>query len=159
MTALIISDTHGDDTNLRRLLTMYPRPDMLIHAGDADGSGPYYRSLVRCPLHIVVGNNDYSAFGDTSEAFRFAGHTIFLTHGHRQNVYRGLDSLLYAAEEAGADIAVFGHTHIPLAERIGDILVINPGSLTYPRQPGHKPSYALLTVGEDGAPEASIRYL
>ena len=159
MTALVVSDTHGDDSALRRLLNMYPHPDMLIHAGDADGSGPYYRSLVRCPVHIVTGNNDYGFFAASKETFRFAGHTIFLTHGHRYNIYRSLDSLLYAAEEAGADIVIFGHTHIPVCERQGDMLILNPGSLTYPRQAGHRPSYILLTVSDGGAPDAKLLYL
>ncbi len=29
---------------------------------------------------------------------------------------------------------IFGHTHIPIAEKMGEIFVINPGSITFPKE-------------------------
>ncbi len=40
-----------------------------------------------------------------------------------------------------------------------EITVFNPGSLTFPRQNGHKPSYAVVEADEDGGLSAEIRYL
>ena len=39
------------------------------------------------------------------------------------------------------------------------ILVINPGSLTYPRQRGRRPSYAVMQIEEGKDPQVEIRYL
>lgn len=39
------------------------------------------------------------------------------------------------------------------------ILAVNPGSLSYPRQEGRKPSYALMEIDEEGNVEVSIHYL
>ena len=35
------------------------------------------------------------------------------------------------------DVVVTGHTHVPMAERFGDTLVINPGSVGEARHPGN----------------------
>ena len=43
-----------------------------------------------------------------------------------------------------ADIVVMGHTHIPLIRRVGDILVLNPGSCGQPRDYNPMPSYAVV---------------
>ena len=66
-------------------------------------------------------------------------HMIFCTHGHVFNeenlppVMPG-DSLLH------------GHTHVPRAERRKEIWILNPGSVSIPKD-GYPPSYAVL---EDG---------
>jgi putative phosphoesterase len=43
--------------------------------------------------------------------------------------------LLHKVDELGVDVLVLGHTHVPMAERIGGTLVVNPGSCSEPRQP------------------------
>lgn len=64
---------------------------------------------------------------------------LFLTHGH----------LYHPAQlpplNAG-DVLVFGHTHIPVAERQGDIYCFNPGSVSLPKG-GYPASYGLLKQG------------
>ena len=64
------------------------------------------------------------------------GRRIFATHGHRYDPDR-LPPL------GPGDIFVSGHTHIPLAERRGEILVFNPGSVGLPKD-GRAPSYGML---------------
>ena len=39
-----------------------------------------------------------------------------------------LDTLAEAAAARGAEVALFGHTHIPLEEQRGTVLLFNPGS-------------------------------
>jgi len=61
---------------------------------------------------------------------------LFLTHGH-----------LFGAEnipplEAG-DVLVYGHTHIPVAEKRGEIVHFNPGSVSIPKG-GFAASYGML---------------
>ena len=62
----------------------------------------------------------------------FAGKTVYMTHGDRFRVSYGLDRLKYRAEEQHADIAMFGHTHVPLLEMSGRPWIMNPGSLSRP---------------------------
>lgn len=61
---------------------------------------------------------------------------LFLTHGH-----------LYGPENlpplATGDVLVYGHTHIPVAERRGDIFHFNPGSVSLPKG-GNVASYGML---------------
>ena len=61
---------------------------------------------------------------------------LFLTHGH----LFGPDNL--PPLEAG-DVLVSGHTHIPVAQRRGDIIYFNPGSVSMPKG-GFAASYGML---------------
>ena len=70
---------------------------------------------------------------------------------------------LYGISEEAADrnceIVFFGHTHKPVIEKKNGVLVINPGSLSFPRQEGRKPSYVVMELNENEEPEAEIRFL
>ena len=47
------------------------------------------------------------------------------------------------AKRFGADILIFGHTHIPYLEKEEDVILLNPGSLALPKQ---QPPQATLAV-------------
>ena len=47
----------------------------------------------------------------------------------------------------------------PVVEEEDGILVINPGSLTFPRQQGRRPSYAVMDVEEGKDLQVEIKYL
>lgn len=49
-----------------------------------------------------------------------------------------------------ADIIVVGHTHVPLDRQVGNIRVINLGSVSNPVTPGLQATYALLEADEHG---------
>ena len=57
-----------------------------------------------------------------------------------------MDSLVYAAQEAGCQLALFGHTHIPYHEDVGGVKVVNPGTAGK----GRSLTWALLTICENG---------
>jgi hypothetical protein len=40
-----------------------------------------------------------------------------------------------------------------------DIIAVNPGSLTFPRQEGRRPSYILMELDEKGEAHFTINYL
>lgn len=61
---------------------------------------------------------------------------LFLTHGH----LFGPDNLPVLA---AGDVLVYGHTHIPVAEKQGSIVHFNPGSVSIPKG-GYAPSYGML---------------
>jgi len=56
-------------------------------------------------------------------------------------------------DELDTDYLVLGHTHVPMAERIGRTLVVNPGSLpaTLPQGVNRSIAYAILDIAADEA--------
>ena len=64
------------------------------------------------------------------------GRRLFLTHGH---LYRSDNCPHLSA----GDIIASGHTHLPVAEKQGEIILFNPGSVTIPRGE-NKSSYGLF---------------
>ena len=71
---------------------------------------------------------------------------IFVTHGHLYGVKRDLTALAGAAKDAGARLALFGHTHIQHLEERGGITLLNPGTAG---RFGHS-GYAVVEI-KDGA--------
>ncbi len=159
MKILIVSDTHGRDDELDKVLEIEKPFDMLVHCGDVEGREIYIEVAAECPCHIITGNNDFFSDLPREEEIRLGVHKVFLTHGHYYGVSRDLRDLVEEAASRGCDIAMFGHTHKPLVEVRQGVTVINPGSLSYPRQIGRLPSYAVMDLKQNGLFEVEIRYL
>ena len=64
-----------------------------------------------------------------------------------------------AARARNADIVLYGHTHIPSVDQGDDIIAVNPGSISQPRQPGRQPSYILMELDRHGEAHFSINYV
>lgn len=79
---------------------------------------------------VVKGNMDFDSYADEYELFDFAGKKIFATHGNLYGVKDDLSKLKRTAIEKGADICLYGHTHIQHHETDGGLLVINPGAVS-----------------------------
>lgn len=152
MKILIVSDTHRKDDNLKRVLDEHKPLDMLIHLGDAEGSEYLIENWVNheCDLRMVMGNNDFFSDLDREIEVEIGPHRALLTHGHYYNVSLGVEGLRKEAKARGCDIAMYGHTHRPYLEEGAEVTVLNPGSLSYPRQEGRKPSYMIMEMDEDG---------
>lgn len=159
MKILIVSDTHGRDGNLEKVILREAPFDMLIHCGDVEGREDYIEAVAECPCCIVAGNNDF--FGDLprEDELVIAGKRALVTHGHYYGVSMDLYRIVEEAAARGCEIVLFGHTHRPVAENRSGILVVNPGSLTYPRQNGRKPSYAVMDASYSRGIHVEIRYL
>lgn len=70
----------------------------------------------------------------------------------------GLERLIEEAKLRKADIAFYGHTHRPLIELRDGIMVINPGSLSYPRQEGKVPTYVVMEIDKYGDASYTLNY-
>ena len=162
MKALIVSDTHGIDKNFYEVIKRVSPIDMIIHAGDLSGSErDIENALPGVAVKMVTGNNDFCSRLSSVELFEFDGYKILLTHGHRDGVYYGSDRLIYKAAECGAGIVIYGHTHVPSIE-FDDTLhiwAVNPGSLTLPRQDGHRPSYIIMETDSAGTVHFALNFL
>lgn len=156
---LLVSDTHGRDDNFYDVLDLEEPVDGIIHCGDFEGSEGKYALASNCPVYFVAGNNDF--FSDLSRELEFNldGHNFFVAHGHNYMVSMDLEYIRSEGISRGADVVVFGHTHKPVAKVVGGVYMFNPGSLSYPRQEGRRPSYIVLCIDSDGSINYEIKYL
>lgn len=154
----IVSDSHGDTNALDAMLA---RPEAQavegwLFAGDIAGDADYLAMVTQLPVAKVAGNNDwpYTTLKDVilTEA---GGHRILLTHGHLYGVPFSMDNLVRAAAEQGADIVVYGHTHVADIEKMGGVTVLNPGSIARPRD-GAKGSFLIMDLEPDKAPVVKL---
>lgn len=159
MRVLIVSDSHRKHGNLEAVLEKSGQLDLLVHLGDAEGAEDYIEAIADCPVEIVAGNNDFFSGLDRECELQIGKYRAFLTHGHYYNVTVGIERLCEEARTRKADIVMFGHTHRPYLEIMDDLVVLNPGSIAYPRQEGRRPSYILMEIDQKGEAHYTICYL
>lgn len=164
MRYFVVSDIHGDlagvKTALQALnihgLTEILCPGDVLYHGPRNDLPEHYAPKEVIPLlneradHITAVRGNCDAEVDqmvlsfsVSEDYRVLSlneRTVYLTHGH---VY-GPDHLPPMRE---GDILLYGHTHIPRADRKDGIFLLNPGSISLPKE-GHPNSYGILS--DDG---------
>ena len=146
MKILVVSDSHGFEGNLRKVIERVEPIDMLIHLGDFESGEDRIKKMVNCEVHMVPGNNDYAPHLDRDKVVSIAGHRIFLTHGHKYGVYYGLYGLYDKAKENNCDVVLFGHTHKPIIKYMDDITFVNPGSISLPRQNYTQPTFLIMEI-------------
>lgn len=159
MRILIVSDTHRSLRNFDEVIEREKEIDMLLHLGDVEGDDDYIEAVMNCPVHIVGGNNDFFSQLPNEIEIRIGKHKVFLTHGHGYYVSMDTRRLKQAARARGADIVMYGHTHRPDIDLEDDVKVINPGSLSYPRQAGRKATYVIMEIGNTGTAEFYLKYV
>lgn len=137
---LIVSDSHGLRDEVEEIKRRHQLTHM-IHCGDSELSA---EDPVLADMIAVKGNCDVGPKFVNDKKVNIEGVSFFLTHGHLYDVKNSLLALSYRAQEEEVEIVCFGHSHIAGAERIGDQLFINPGSIKFPRQRSEK-SYAIVS--------------
>jgi len=158
MKLLIVSDTHRRNENYFEVLQMH-KPDMVIHCGDAEGSEYALTEAADCPVQIVLGNNDFFSDLPRELVLNIGQYKVWVTHGHNYYVSMGNETLKREAVARGMDIVLYGHTHRPVVDMDDDVIAVNPGSLSYPRQDGHRPSYAIMEIDRFDEVHFTISYL
>ena len=143
----LISDTHLPDRWRKipeSVFEIFEDVDLILHAGDV-GKLYVLDELAQIAPVVAVHGNDEEA--ETVAAMPYhqlipAGrHRIFMSHFHypdRQEelASRKIDSwhpkLKWRASMGkahGADIVIFGHSHIPMTAVVDDVMLINPGAI------------------------------
>ncbi len=118
MNLLVFSDSHGRGSNMLEAFSrQIKNPDAIVFLGDG------LRDLSYCefgdvPIFAVCGNCDTFTFygkgnADDEIVMTLGDKRIMMTHGDRYAVKLGLSRLVLSANEKGADIVLFGHTHTP----------------------------------------------
>lgn len=166
MRILIVSDTHRRDENLKEVIRRTGPLDMLIHLGDTGGSEHAIVTWVSedYDLEIILGNNDFFLCLDKEKELVIGRYKTLLTHEHYYNVSVGTEYLKREARARDFDIVMFGHTHRPFyevekEEGDRDLIVLNPGNLSYPHQDGHKSSFMLMKIDKEGEAHFSLNFL
>ena len=159
MKVLIVSDTHKRNDNFFHVMEMVGPVDMVIHCGDIEGSEYAIEAGAGCPVEVVAGNSDFFSDLPMEREFEIGQYKVWVTHGHHYYVSMGNERLKQEARSRGVDIVFYGHTHRPDIDLEDDVMVINPGSISYPRQDGRKPSYALMDIDRFGEAHFTLRYL
>jgi len=150
----IIADTHGvfDPT----IPTLFAGVDRIIHAGDIGKLDIIHRLEAIAPVIAVEGNNDWFATYPTERVEELAGHRIMIRH-----IFGELDQLdameRRLLERLQPRVVIFGHSHRPYCQQLGQTLLFNPGSAG-PRRFSLPRTVGRLTLTELNA-EAEIIYL
>ena len=147
MRILVLSDSHGRIGALIDVLLAYPESTPVLFLGDGIRDAEEAAQIaVGRPLYMVRGNNDFSAGGLVPETQELVlgGKRLFLTHGHRFGVKSGLDRVVAEARRRGADVLLYGHTHVPFIGYENGLHILCPGSLRY------SGSYGLLDITPAG---------
>ena len=158
---LICSDIHGRLNLFEEMLSRESNIDAVIIAGDLELETYELTDAVNrrfpdgCRIYMVAGNCDAwtpsARLLVTADSFDVSEtHKVFLTHVHK---YRAsIDLMHYAAQEKGADIVIYGHTHYVHNELIDGITFLNPGALM-------SRFYMVMTIGEDETIAAESKYI
>lgn len=128
---LIVSDSHGWTSQLLSLKKQYQgEVDAMIHCGDSELG---YDQAAITGFKRVAGNTDFDSQFPEELIFDVFETTFFVAHGHKHDIYSTLTQITDHAKESRAKIVCHGHSHLAKATRVGDQLIINPGSIRFPR--------------------------
>ena len=150
----IVSDSHGDRGSLRALVNAMGPIDVLCFLGDGTDDVRELEAFsgLRAghpAVYAVKGNNDLYGWEPEEIVLTLGGHKLLMVHGHHQGVRQGLMRLSLYAREKGADVVLFGHTHMPCVENDHGLLMINPGAAGRGMWSVQQPCAAVLCIEED----------
>lgn len=141
---VVFSDTHRSIDNCIRVLDNLIGVDMIIHLGDhvtdAESISYLYPDI---ELIKIRGNNDFDFSTPCETIVECGGIKLFCCHGHMYSQ----KSLFNIARDEGCSVILRGHTHISAIITQDGITLLNPGSISRPRD-AHC-SYGIIEI-DDG---------
>jgi putative phosphoesterase len=184
----VVSDVHCNATALAWAIRRLERDvEEIFVAGDAiyeyRFSDPVIDLIRDSHCHYVLGNHEiqflrsqddrppsginqahlrFVAGAPRTLTMKLGGKRIMMVHGvpwapYSDYVYPNSPQLARFAE-VDADIIIVGHTHTAMAERVGSVLVVNPGSVGEARGPApHRLTYATIDLATDEVDLFAIR--
>ncbi len=147
MRIVVVSDTHRDFDRLYRLaLAQRDQTDLFVHLGDGEQELDDLRAVLpTLPIRAVRGNCDLFSTAPERLIFEEAGVKILACHGHTLSVNSGLDRVRAFCHQNGIALALFGHTHRRCCLNEGALTLLNPGSLSEPRD-SFRDSYGVVEL-------------
>ena len=150
MKLLIFSDSHRANITDMLALIDEEKPDAVAHLGDLVCDVEDIRFVYpELPVYSVRGNNDWGD-DETPNSLVVCAERVrlFLTHGHLFGVRRNTKRLTQEAQQAGCQVALYGHTHRAEGHAEAGVVVAKPGSISMPYT-AQPPSYLRLTIAGD----------
>ena len=150
MKVCVFSDSHGYAGTMMEAVEL-EKPDACVCLGDGERDLAALEDLwPELPVYAVRGNCDFRSERHNAICFELGGVTIFATHGHMSGVkYEDdLGTLTSQALQAGAEAALFGHTHRQHLSYNKGVMLLNPGA-------AYHQCYAVLTI-ENGVCTAEL---
>lgn len=124
---VILSDTHRNLNAIASIYDILKESDYIFHLGDHYDDMDFLASEFKDKLYRVYGNCDYGR--DPKEIIvDIEGCKIFAAHGDLYGVKYTDVRLLERAEELGANVVLYGHTHRAEIRTVGGVTLINPGT-------------------------------
>lgn len=153
---IVVSDTHGADQNLRKIVRKEKNAYAMFFLGDGEADlRVVEEENPRLPVYAVRGNCDFGSFLPLDGLTAFDDVLFYYTHGHIYNAKFSLDDLAQAGRSRGADVVLFGHTHQGIMRRCGDVTLFNPGSAG--RSYSGYDGYGVIKLGGGGSIEFEHR--
>lgn len=166
MNYLVLSDTHGSLKAWEKAEEYYSDMDMILHAGDLlyhgarnplpDGYNTkgLIEKINNCPLDFLAikGNVD-ALVDDWVLPYPLSEYSMVIDNGLKVAIYHGYQhetekERLDFAKTLGADILIYGHTHLPELKKVQNIILLNPGSMSLPKQENKLKTIAKIKDGE-----------
>ena len=148
----LIADTHMPGS-LQELwpqaMTAFENVDCILHAGDLHSIDIVDQLSMLAPTYVSRGNGDSGLVDDRIRdvwLLEFAGVTIGMIHRLPSPARKSSDEIIdYLSQHFDRipQVLIYGHTHLEGVHQVADLLVINPGSPTLPRNQ----SLRLGTIG------------
>ncbi len=153
----VISDTHLPRGNRKipaEVFRLFEGSDLILHAGDFVQGEVLYELEAIAPVQGVLGNCDSPELArrlPLTESMEVGGMLVGMIHdsGDRQRRRPRM-----AGAFPGHRVVVFGHSHMPVIDDDGELLLLNPGSACDPRR-AKVPTVAILEIN-DGQPSARL---
>ena len=156
MKIVVISDTHGRLDKTFLALHKINNIHLILHLGDYVKDAREIEKTMNIETVYVRGNCDYLDDDvEEEKILEIEGKKIFMTHGHKYDVKRGVNKVFYRGKELDADIILFGHSHIAMTVEYEDILLFNPGSPGTPRG-GDEGSIGIIEILDEKIEEQII---
>ncbi len=147
----VVSDTHGDVNALQKALSALKGADLIVHAGDvlyhpprlgwSEGYDiPRFAEILNSldtPVVIAQGNCDPQVYEELLQMpvqspyalVEFNGVRMVVNHGHLVTREQMID----LGRRYKAHYFISGHTHVPILDDLGDLVLMNPGSPAIPK--------------------------
>ena len=139
---IIFSDTHGNINSCVKVLESIGNVDLILHLGDtvADAED-LHACFPQIEMAYVSGNNDFFSHAPSQRVVTVDGVSLFLTHGHE---FYSQEKIAKQAMKSGCMFALFGHSHVSVYRQEGSVWLLNPGSISRPRDGAR--SYGVIEI-------------
>lgn len=167
----VMSDTHGSSLYFEKALNVLSCCDVLLHGGDILYHGPRNEipegynpkkliSKINEVNNILIARGNCDADVDQMVInhpiqspyviSQFGEIRILLTHGY----VNSKEEIIQNAKNMSADILILGHTHVKELYCDENLIVLNPGSTSIPKDGSH--SVAIIDIIQQDEDELEL---